>query len=177
MQRTGLPSVDIKLGTPRTIQGRVVDRDGSPLAGIQVTVVYWRRLHTLDWKAETGTDGRFRWENAPREEVWLNVFGNGFIGVQNRVVPATETETVIKLARTLRVTGTVVNYRTRKPIESFMLQVLESWFLGSATGIRRDVLRQPVAVRSELVVDGRRVESELRQAIAMRAVLSPGILG
>jgi protocatechuate 3,4-dioxygenase beta subunit len=119
--RTGFPPVEIKLGTPRTIQGRVVDRDGRPLPGIQVTVAYWRRLHTLDWNAETGTDGRFRWENAPREEVWLNTFGNGFIGVQNHVVPATETETVIKLARTLRVTGTVVDYRTRKPIESFML--------------------------------------------------------
>ncbi len=119
--RPGLAPVELKLGTPRTIQGRVVDRDGRPLPGIQVTVAYWRRLHTLDWKAETGTDGRFRWENAPREEVWLNAFGNGFIGTPNHVVRATETETVIKLARTLRVSGTVVDLRTRKPIESFML--------------------------------------------------------
>ncbi len=119
--RPGLAPVELKLGTPRTIQGRVVDHDGRPLPGIQVTVAYWRRLHTLDWNAVTGTDGRFRWENAPREDVWLSAFGNGFIGVQNRVVPARETETVIKMARTLRVTGTVVDYRTRKPIESFML--------------------------------------------------------
>ena len=119
--RTALPPVELKLGTPRTIQGRVVDRDGRPLPGIRVTVAYWRRLNTLDWKAETGTDGRFRWENAPREEVWLNAFGNGFVGVRNHVVRALETETVIKLARTLRVSGTVVDFRTRKPIESFIL--------------------------------------------------------
>jgi Carboxypeptidase regulatory-like domain/Sigma-70, region 4 len=119
--RAGLPQVELRLGAPRTIEGRVVDRDGRPLPGIQVTLAYWRRLRTLDWNAETGSDGRFRWENAPREEVWLNAFGNGFIGVQNHVVPATGAETVIKLARTLRVTGTVVDYRTRKPIESFML--------------------------------------------------------
>jgi RNA polymerase sigma factor (sigma-70 family) len=118
---TGLPPLELTLGAPRTIQGRVVDRDGRPLPGIQVTLAYWRRLHTLDWNAETGTDGRFRWENAPREEVWLNAFGNGFIGVQNHVVPATGSETVIKMARTLRVTGTVLDDRTRKPIESFML--------------------------------------------------------
>ena len=66
------------------------------------------QLPTLDWNVETGTDGQFRWENAPREEVWLNAFGNCFIGVQNHVVPATRSETVIKMARTLRVTGTVV---------------------------------------------------------------------
>jgi RNA polymerase sigma factor (sigma-70 family) len=119
--RAGFRSVELKLDAPRTIQGRVVDRDGRPLPGIQVTLAYWRRLHTLDWNAETRTDGRFRWDNAPREEVWLNAFGNGFIGVQNHVVPATETETVIKMAKTLTVTGTVIDYRTRKPIESFRL--------------------------------------------------------
>jgi hypothetical protein len=57
----------------------------------------------------------------PREEVWLSVFGHGFIGLQNRVVRATEAETIITLSRTLRVTGTVVDVRTRKPIESFTL--------------------------------------------------------
>ena len=86
-----------------------------------MAAVYWRELQTLDWKAETGADGRFLWEDAPREDIWINVYGNGFITVQNRVVPASEAETVIKLARTLRVTGTVVNVRTRKPIESFTL--------------------------------------------------------
>jgi RNA polymerase sigma factor (sigma-70 family) len=119
--RKALSPVELKLATPRTIQGSVVDRDGRPLRGISVTVAYWRRLHTLDWNAETGTDGRFRWENAPREEVWLNAFGNGFIGVQNHVVPAMATETVIKLASTLLVSGTVIDYRTRKPIESFLV--------------------------------------------------------
>ena len=119
--RAGLPPVELKLGPPRTIQGRVVDRDGKPLAGIQVAAVYWRELQSLDWKAETGADGRFLWEDAPREDVWINVYGNGFITVQNRVVPATEAEIVIKLASTLKVTGTVVNVRTRKPIESFTL--------------------------------------------------------
>jgi RNA polymerase sigma factor (sigma-70 family) len=119
--RAGLPPMELKLGAPRTIQGRVVDRDGKPLSGIQLAVAYWRRLHTLDWKAETEMDGRFRWEDAPREDVWINAYGNGFIALQNHVAPATEAETVIKLARTLLVTGTVVDFRTRKPIESFTL--------------------------------------------------------
>ncbi len=119
--RAGLPPVEFQLGGARTIQGRVVDRDGKPLPGIQVAVVFWRGRQTLDWKAETGIDGRFRWEDAPREEVWVNAHGSGFITVQNRVVPATEPETIIKLARTLLVTGTVADFQTRKPIESFTL--------------------------------------------------------
>ncbi len=51
----------------------------------------------------------------------MSVFGHGFIGLQNRVVRASEAETIITLSRTLRVTGTVVDVRTRKPIESFTL--------------------------------------------------------
>ncbi len=111
--------MEIKLGAARTIRGRVVDRDARPLPGIQLQVVWWRGFRTLDWKAETDTDGQFLWEDAPHEDVWINVHGNGYIALQNRVVPAAEAETVINLARTLRVTGTVVDFRTRKPIESF----------------------------------------------------------
>lgn len=119
--RAALPPVELKLGAPRTISGRVVDRDGKPLTGIQVAVVFWRGFHTLDWKAETGLGGRFRWDDAPREEVWLDVYADGFIALHNRVVRTTEAQTVITLARTLRVSGTVVDCRTRKPVSSFTL--------------------------------------------------------
>ena len=119
--RAGLPPLAFKLGPPRAIQGRVIDRNGKPLPRIRLAVVFWRGYRTLDWKAETGADGRFRWDDAPREEVWLNALGHGYFAVQNRVVRSTESETVIKLARTLRVTGTVVDSRTRKPINSYTL--------------------------------------------------------
>ena len=113
--------METTLGPPRTIQGRVIDRDGKAIPGIQVAVVFWRSRHTLDWKAETGTDGRFCWEDAPREGVWINARGAGFIGAENQVVPATEAETVIKLARTLFVNGAAIDFRTRTRIDSFTL--------------------------------------------------------
>jgi RNA polymerase sigma factor (sigma-70 family) len=148
--RAGLPPMEFTLGPPRTIQGRVVDRDNKPLPVIQVAVVFWRSRQTLDWKAETGPDGRFRWENAPREEVWLNAYGNGFIAVQNHVVPAAEAETVIKLARTLRVTGTVVDFRTRKPIASFTLTPGTELPDGSVTRWDKSRSRRHVGGRYEI---------------------------
>ncbi len=119
--RPGAPPVDIKLGAPRTIQGRVVDQHDKPVAGVTVHADGWRGALTLDWKAETGNDGRFRWDDAPRDSVWITAYRDGFISLRNRDVPATETETTVKLAKVLTITGTVVDHRTKKPIESFTL--------------------------------------------------------
>ncbi len=82
-----------------------------------MTVAYWRRLNTLDWKAETGpTAGSAGRTPRAREMPTPSTASS-----QNRVVPVAATETVIKLARTLRVSGTVVDFRTREPIGSFIL--------------------------------------------------------
>ena len=52
---SGVASVELKLGIPRTIQGRVVDQHGKPIAGVRLTVDGWRGFRTLDWKTETGS--------------------------------------------------------------------------------------------------------------------------
>jgi RNA polymerase sigma factor (sigma-70 family) len=119
--RPGSPPVEMRLGTPRTVQGRVVDGHDKPIAGVQVTVDGWSGFSVLDWKTETGIDGRFRWDDAPRDSVWISAYRDGLIESRNREVPPAEAETVIKMTRALAIAGTVVDRRTRKPIESFTL--------------------------------------------------------
>ena len=119
--RPGAPPVEMKLGIPRMIQGRVVDQRDRPIAGVQLTVDGWAGFSTLNWETETGTDGRFRWNDAPRDSVWLTANREGLIAARNREVPAAEAETVIKMTRALTVTGTVVDERTQKPVDSFTL--------------------------------------------------------
>ena len=46
---------------------------------------------------------------------------DGFVSLRNREVPASEAETILKMARVLTIAGTVVDSRTGKPIESFTL--------------------------------------------------------
>ena len=109
------------MGSPRTIKGHVVDQRGNPIAGVHVAVDGWGGFSVLDWSFETGSDGRFQWNEAPRDPVWITANKEGFIDLRNREVPPAEAETVIKLTRALAITGAVVDHRTRKPIESFTL--------------------------------------------------------
>ena len=119
--RPGLAPVELKLGLARTIAGLVVDPEGKPIAGVEVLVDGWRGFRTLEWQAKTGTDGRFRWDNAPIDSVWITAYQEGLISIRNREVPATEGVALIKMNRTLAVSGTVVDSRTRRPIEAFTL--------------------------------------------------------
>jgi peroxiredoxin len=99
----------------------VVAQRAKPVAGVQIAVDGWGGFSVLDWSVETGSDGRFQWDEAPRDAVWITANKEGFIASRNREVAPTEVATVIKLTRALAVTGAVVDHRTRKPIESFTL--------------------------------------------------------
>ena len=79
--KAGTPPVEIKLGSPRTIKGHVVDQRGNPIAGVHVAVDGWGGFSVLDWRSETGSDGRFQWDEAPRDPVWITAYKEGFIDV------------------------------------------------------------------------------------------------
>ena len=119
--RPGLAPVELKLGPARTIAGLVADSQGKPLAGVQVSVGGWRGFQTLEWKAQTGADGRFRWDDAPRDAVWITAYREGLISLRQHEVPPSESVTLIKMNRTLTIRGKVVDSRTRKPVDSFTL--------------------------------------------------------
>jgi RNA polymerase sigma factor (sigma-70 family) len=75
--KAGLAPVEFRLEPGHTIRGRVVDRQGKPVAGAYVGVGRWRDIQTLDWRTETDAEGRFRWDGAPGDQVLV---GAGEIG-------------------------------------------------------------------------------------------------
>ena len=148
--RPGLAPLELKLGLPRTIAGLVVDPQGKPLAGVQVLVDGWRRFRTLDWETKTGPDGRFRWDDAPREPVWIDAYQEGLIAIRNREVPATEGVALIKMNRALTISGTVVDSRTRRPIEAFSVTPGVDQQNGFSTYWERSKTRQRSSGRYEI---------------------------
>jgi uncharacterized GH25 family protein len=61
-----LPPVEFSLSPGRPFYGRVVDRQGRPVAGIDVRP-RWDYFDHLDWRAVSDTEGRFVWRDSPQD--------------------------------------------------------------------------------------------------------------
>lgn len=115
-------SVEFRLGPGRTIRGRVVDPDGKGVAGITVVADTWRGHRSIHFEIKTDQDGRFRWDDAPGDEVLFDVVPTGdYMRIRDLRLSASEQESTITLARPLLVRGTVTDAETGKPIEAFTL--------------------------------------------------------
>jgi uncharacterized GH25 family protein len=63
---TKRPPLEFRLPRGRPFHGRVVDRPGGPVAGIEVRP-RWAYMDHLAWRAVSDAEGRFIWPDAPRE--------------------------------------------------------------------------------------------------------------
>ena len=110
---TAVLQVEITLGRPRPFKGRVVDPDGKPIAGAFVNPDTWRGYRCLGACLWTDADGRFRWDDVPRDDLIVNVSQQGYGGVfQQQVAPSGE-DVVFTLKPSLRIHGTVRNAETQ----------------------------------------------------------------
>ena len=110
--------VDVAMGPPQTLRGTVVDPAGQPIVDAYVFVDGWRDTRTLTATLRTDAEGRFSWDDAPADEVKLDVLANGY--ADNRGVTATVGgENRITLGQPLVVRGTVVEDATGDPIDAY----------------------------------------------------------
>jgi hypothetical protein len=120
--RPGLsPAVEFRLEKGRTIQGRVVDAKGEPMAGATVFVDGWRGHRTLEMRMTTDEEGAFRWTDAPPDSVWIDVACDGYLPVNHREVQQVGGDLTIAMTRQLKVRGTVVDAETRHAVKAFTL--------------------------------------------------------
>ena len=118
-----LRPLEVRLRRGNTIRGRVVDKQGEPVAGASVRAELWRGYRSLEWHTETDAEGRFVWSSAPPDEVQLSVSKKGFmslsvLGSLPGFTPS-EQEQVITLGPLLRVHGRVADADAGQPIARF----------------------------------------------------------
>ncbi len=119
----GAEPVEVRVGPPRTLAGRVVDSKGVGVAGASVNVDAWRGSRALGVLIKTDAEGRFRWTEAPGDSLLIGVGCSGFMSIsQQRVVPD-EREIPFTLRRSLSISGTVRDASTKKVIDDSTVEV------------------------------------------------------
>jgi thiol-disulfide isomerase/thioredoxin len=128
--RKGMPKVKFRLEPGHTIKGRIVDPQGKPIEGAFVAADTWRGHRSLSWRVNTDAEGRFQWDDAPADEVLIDMGKQGYMSVRNYTMSPSEDEYVITMHCPLRVSGKVVDAETGEPIAKFKVLLGIDWGRG-----------------------------------------------
>jgi RNA polymerase sigma factor (sigma-70 family) len=120
--RSAAPAHVIRLTRRRSIEGRVVDARGHPVAGAAVSHSAGAFKGILEWDADSDSDGRFVWRDPPTTEpIFLDVSKPNYRPVWERAVVPEADELTIVLHHPQRLHGTVTDAQTGRPVEQFTL--------------------------------------------------------
>jgi beta-lactamase regulating signal transducer with metallopeptidase domain/protocatechuate 3,4-dioxygenase beta subunit len=119
----GMKPVELRLPPGRVLKGRVEDHLGNPIAGAFVNVDTWRRYRGFGIYLTTDADGRFVWDQAPEDEVEINISEPGYLGPTWLPVVAGENELTYTLRPSLEITGRVKDAETDKRIQQADVEI------------------------------------------------------
>ena len=129
--RPDMEPVLITLDQPYTIRVQVVDVNGNPVSGAGVDVDDWRGYRSLSWRSKTDETGRFVWNEAPEDEVNIDIYKSGYMRVANKMFVALDEEYEITMLPSLVISGSVVDADTNEPIQDFTASPGIQWNSGS----------------------------------------------
>ena len=117
----GMEPLEFSLESGRTIRGRIVDTAGNPVAGAFMIADTWRGFRSLEWHMHTNAEGRFHWNEAPGDEVLIDISKEGYMSVRQYNMSPSEQEYEITMPDILKIRGKVVDADTNEPISEFKL--------------------------------------------------------
>ena len=121
----------------KTIRVRVVDKDGKPIVGASVVPDTWRGARTLVGNSSgviprlTDNEGRFEWTWAPGDEIQYDIYTKNHMRVREQAMVPRDEEYVVTMYRMLKVSGRVVDAKTKEPIKSFRVVPGIQWGEGN----------------------------------------------
>jgi len=119
--------INIRLSTPVSLYGRVVDKQGNPVPDVTVSIREYKGVSNLaHWqdRVESDYDGRFVIPNAPPTgTVILSVWSEEIPNTHPEIETSIEKEHVITVDRVGKVYGKVLNDQTGEPIRSFNVKM------------------------------------------------------
>lgn len=118
-------NLEVRLSAAKPLVVRVVDPQGRPLPGTRLFIQRWRDSNLVQWDAHTDADGRAVWKEAPADTVLYDISHEGYVQVPDQPLTATGQQQTVTLLPELKVSGTVVDDQSGKPVEHF--RVLNGW--------------------------------------------------
>jgi peroxiredoxin len=113
--------LEFRLEPGHTIRGRIMDTAGNPISGAFVAADTWRGHRSLEWRVNTDTEGRFVWNEAPADEVLIDMGKQHYMSVRNYGMSPSEKDYEITMPPELKIRGNVVDAETGEPISEFKL--------------------------------------------------------
>lgn len=149
--------MDFQMKPGHTVEGRVEDEDGNPLAGAQVSVSMELKgagardnLYERIAGAGTDKDGRFKLENLPEGFVYVNVYTEDYDSISNERLKVDRKDYTLVLRKTVlgHICGTVVKESDGKPVTEFNVR-LDYSRRARSSGLPPGLLEQGVDFHSE----------------------------
>ncbi len=112
-------TIELRLEKGRKLSGQVKDINDVPISQARLSFQDWSQWQGVRWEAVTDSDGRFQWEDAPADNFQVAIEKEGYIS--QRKILQSNTNQSIRLNPALKITGNVLDAKTRRPIERFKI--------------------------------------------------------
>ena len=126
-----------RLEPGHTIKGRVVDPNGDPVPGATVGADTWHEFRSLTWETQTDANGCFVWNDAPPDELSININKRHYIIIKNYAIEPSDEEHVITLLPELVIHGHIIDADSNEPVNDFR------FYPGVEGGAGQDVAWKP----------------------------------
>ena len=124
--------MDFVVKPGHTVEGRVEDEDGKPIVGAYVTGSMMAKrtdsmredMYSLA-DTKTDKDGKFKLENLPEVEAYVDVYTNGYDSLDNERLKVDKSDYTLVLRKTVpgQISGTVVRDSDGKPVPEFNVRL------------------------------------------------------
>jgi len=130
--------VKIVLGHGRTIQGRVTDKSGTPIAGADVRLNQWMNVFIANARpVTTDAKGNYTLKNIPMEQIAVQADKEGYSGDYQRVGDRSTDVVNFTMSPLITMQGHVVDAVTGKAIGQFTLLTGANWSAGQPPNFPR----------------------------------------
>ena len=115
----GMDEVRFQLEPGHTLKMRVLNAKGVPVPGARIAAENWRGKSADQWQWDTDAQGRLVWDSAPTENMLYSISRPGYETVRSQPLQADGREHRITLHTRLQISGSVVDFETRNPLDGF----------------------------------------------------------